>query len=78
MTTRSTAPLLTDGTITLRAPEPADLDRLYVWENDTTLWSVGRAIAPYSRQQLADYIAGYDADIHSAGQLRLMIQGPGG
>lgn len=68
-----TAPLLSDDLITLRALEPADAEALYLWENDTRLWNVGCANAPFSLRQLEDYIAGYDADIYSARQLRLVI-----
>lgn len=66
-------PLLTDRLITLRALEPSDLDILYKWENDTSLWEVGASIAPYSRKQLWDYIENYDGDIFNAHQLRMMI-----
>lgn len=65
--------LLSNNNILLRALEPADLDILYKWENDTSLWSVGTTIAPFSRKQLWDYIENYDNDIYSARQLRLMI-----
>ncbi len=64
---------LSDDIITLRAPEPADTDRLYLWENDPELWPYGSATAPMSRQMIADYIRNYDADIFSARQLRFMI-----
>lgn len=64
---------LTDGKITLRALEPTDIDVMYRWENDAELWRYGSAVAPYSRKQIWDYIAGYDADIFAARQLRLMI-----
>lgn len=66
--------MLTDGTITLRALEPIDVDTLYRWENDPQLWSVGVTLAPYSRKQLWDYVDNYDGDIFSAKQLRLMIE----
>ena len=59
--------------IYLRALEPQDLDALYLWENDTRLWSVGTTIAPFSRKQLYDYIVGYDNNIYMARQLRLMV-----
>lgn len=65
--------MLTDGTITLRALEPIDVDTLYHWENNPELWSVGVSLAPYSRKQLWDYVNNYDGDIFSAKQLRLMI-----
>lgn len=59
--------------IVLRAPEPSDLDALYLWENDPTIARYGSAMAPYSRALLWAYINSYDADPYSAGQLRLMI-----
>ena len=65
--------MLTDGTISLRALEPIDVDTLYRWENDPALWSVGVSLAPYSRKQLWDYVNNYDADIYAARQLRLMV-----
>ncbi len=67
-------PLLTSQRITLRALEPIDVDILYTWENDSSLWCTGVTIAPYSRKQLWDYVNNYDADIFSAKQLRLMIE----
>lgn len=65
--------LLQNEKITLRALEPTDLDVLYRWENDTSLWEIGSSITPYSRKQLWDYIENYDGDIYNARQLRLMI-----
>lgn len=65
--------MLSDGIISLRALEPIDVDTLYQWENDPSLWSVGVTLAPYSRKQLWDYVNNYDSDIYSAKQLRLMI-----
>ncbi len=59
--------------ITLRAVEPGDLDDLYRWENDTTLWCYGSTMAPLSRHLLAQYIKNYTADIARDNQLRLMI-----
>lgn len=65
---------LTDDKITLRALEPTDIDAMYSWENDAELWRYGSTVAPFSRKQIWEYIAGYDADIYSARQLRLMIE----
>lgn len=64
---------LIDDKITLRALEPTDIDIMYRWENDAELWRYGSTVAPFSRKQIWEYIAGYDADIYSARQLRLMI-----
>ena len=66
-------PLLEDDTIALRALEPADVEVLYAWENDTRLWRVGRTTTPYSREMLRAYVEGYEADIYTAQQLRLMV-----
>jgi|MucameStandDraft_1065616.scaffolds.fasta_scaffold00409_1 diamine N-acetyltransferase len=59
--------------VRLRALEPEDLDILYRYENDSSLWEVGTTIAPFSRKQLYDYIAGYSNDIYAERQLRLMV-----
>lgn len=64
---------LNNDILKLRALEPTDLDLLFKWENDSSIWEVGNTIAPYSRKQIWDYIENYDADIFSARQLRLMI-----
>lgn len=60
--------------IRLRAVEPNDLELLYEWENDVTLWSVGNTRQPYSRFALKEYIAQCDKNIYESGQLRLMIE----
>lgn len=66
--------MLSDDKIRLRALEPTDLDVLFAWENDASLWAVGSTIAPFSRKQLWDYIENYDNDIFSARQLRFMVE----
>lgn len=65
--------MITDTTISLRAPEPSDVDALYLWENDRTLWPDGRTRAPLSRHQLWQYIDSYSADPLAEGQARFMI-----
>lgn len=65
--------LLKGEKVSLRAPEPEDLDRLYLWENDTTLWPHGSTRAPMTRHQLWQYIDSYDGDIFSSRQLRFII-----
>lgn len=64
---------LKDEILTLRAPEQSDLEKLFIWENDSSQWHVGNAIAPYSHKQLWDYIEDYDADIFRSRQLRFII-----
>lgn len=60
--------------ITLRAPEPGDVDAMYLLENDPQLWNDGVTFAPLSRKQLWDYVDTYDGNIFATGQLRLVIE----
>lgn len=60
--------------IKLRAPEPSDLDSLYIWENDTRVWQAGMTLAPFSRNVLAKYLETAHLDIFETHQLRLIIQ----
>ncbi len=59
--------------IRLRALEPEDLEVLYRWENDSSLWIAGNTRTPYSKFQLREYIAQAKNDIYSDGALRLMM-----
>ena len=65
--------LLESENIQLRALEPEDLELLYRWENDSTIWLAGNTRAPYSRFQLKQYIANSSFDIYETKQMRLMI-----
>lgn len=62
------------GEVRLRALEPEDVDRLYIWENDRDMWPFGGTRAPLSRHQLWEYATDYDANPFAAGQLRLIIE----
>lgn len=59
--------------IRLRAVEPLDLDNLYLWENDIEVWKVSQTISPFSKFTLKEYCSVANVDLHSAKQLRLMI-----
>lgn len=59
--------------IKLRAPEPGDLDTLYLWENDPQLWPFGDSAAPLSRHMLQQYLDSYTGQLGHDGQLRLII-----
>ena len=59
--------------IQLRALEPSDLDQLYRWENDSSIWSVSGTLAPFSKFVLEQYLASSHQDIYSNKQLRLII-----
>ncbi len=66
--------LLKNEAVVLRAIEPTDLDDIFRWENDSSIWEVGSNIAPFSKFQIAEYIRTYTADIYTMRQLRLMIE----
>ena len=66
--------ILESQKLRLRALEPEDLDILYKWENDTTLWRHGNSLTPYSKFTLRQYINdSREQDIYQSKQLRLMI-----
>ena len=66
--------MLENKTISLRAPEPGDLDLLYLWENDTSIWRISGTLAPFSRSVLKMYLDHAGKDIYEVKQLRLIIQ----
>jgi len=59
--------------ITLRAIEPEDLELLYEWENNVSLWGQSNTLVPYSRFTLKRYIANSHKNLYETGQIRLMI-----
>jgi diamine N-acetyltransferase len=59
--------------INLRAPEPEDIELLYLWENDSSHWLISNTIVPFSRFTLKRYIEDSHKSIFETGQLRLMI-----
>src|SRR4051812_12859125 len=59
--------------IQLRALEPTDLNCLYEWENDLSIWSVSGTIAPFSKYTLEEYLKTAHQDVYTTKQLRLMI-----
>ena len=65
--------LLQNENLSLRSPEPEDLEVLYKWENDTDVWKYGSAISPYSKFVLRQYIEDAQTDIFQSKQLRFMI-----
>ncbi|MBP7507361.1 MAG: GNAT family N-acetyltransferase [Prolixibacteraceae bacterium] len=65
---------LSDGNIKLRALEPEDLELLYKWENDISVWKVSNNKTPLSKFILAGYIKSSDKDIWESKELRLMIE----
>lgn len=55
----------------LRALEPEDLELLYRWENDRSLWLEGSIVQPWSRELLRQYVTSVQ-DIFTHKQLRLV------
>ena len=47
--------VLENNMVKLRAPEPDDVDLLYVWENNMEIWKVSNTITPFSRHLLKKY-----------------------
>jgi len=66
--------ILENSTITLRALEPEDLEVLFRWENDPSIWHLSGTVAPYSRFLLKQYLENAQKDIYELKQLRLMIE----
>lgn len=65
---------LKDNIISLRTPEPEDLELMYAMENDTTLWSIGCAVLPYSRYTLRQYLEQSKQDLFAEHQARFIIE----
>lgn len=61
----------------LRAVEPADVDAMYLWENDIDIWRVSNTVAPYSRYALEQLVETMRYDIYASRQLRLIIETSG-
>lgn len=59
--------------ISLRAPEPSDLDFLYRLECQPNVWRISWGAGPVSRQMLWDYLQHYSADIYRDKQMRWVI-----
>jgi diamine N-acetyltransferase len=65
--------MLNGKNLYLRALEPEDIELLYKWENDTTIWNLSNTLVPFSKKVLKDYIDQAQQDIYATKQLRLMI-----
>lgn len=64
--------ILQEKEIILRAVEPADLDFIFLAENDSSSWKASSTVAPMSRYMIQQYIDTYRADIYQDRQLRLI------
>jgi diamine N-acetyltransferase len=64
---------LRSDNIYLRALEPADLEMLYKWENNPSIWKVSNTLAPFSKFVLEQYLVNAHEDIFTTRQIRLMV-----
>lgn len=61
-------------TVRLRTVEPGDTDLLLRWENDPDIWRVSETTAPYTREQIEQFIENQQHDITETRQLRLIVE----
>jgi diamine N-acetyltransferase len=50
-----------------------DVEVLYKWENDRTIWHLSNTITPLSRFTLEQYVLSAGQDIYSSRQMRMMV-----
>ena len=60
--------------ICLRALEPADVNVLFEWENDKSLWPVSGTQIPFSKFVLDEFVSLAHNDFYTSKQLRLMVE----
>jgi len=65
--------MLENDKILLRAPELNDLDVLFRWENDQSIWHLSQTLTPFSRFDLEQFILNNNRDIYIEKQFRFMI-----
>ncbi|MBI9054522.1 MAG: GNAT family N-acetyltransferase [Bacteroidales bacterium] len=66
--------MLKGKNIQLRAIEPNDLDLIYKWENNSTIWHLSNTLTPFSKDIIKQFIDNSHLDIFQAKQVRLMIE----
>ena len=66
--------ILKGNKVQLRAIEPGDLDIIYKWENDSSVWQLSNTITPFSKYVIKQFIDNSHLDIFQSKQLRLMIE----
>lgn len=59
--------------VQLRPLEPNDIDTIYSWENDSSIWQISNTITPFSKHIIKQFIDNSQYDIFTTKQLRLMI-----
>jgi len=69
--------VLKSENICLRALEPEDIDILYQWENDTSVWGVSHTLLPFSRHVLRQFIEEQAKEIYQTLQARFVMEAVG-
>jgi diamine N-acetyltransferase len=59
--------------VSLRALEPEDVEVLYRWENDRSIWHLSNTLTPMSRFHLEQFVLSAAQDIYITRQMRMMI-----
>jgi diamine N-acetyltransferase len=59
--------------VSLRALEPDDVEILYNWENDQSIWHLSNTVTPLSRFTLEQYVLSAGQDIFATRQMRMMV-----
>lgn len=65
--------ILKGNKVHLRPVEPEDLEIIYQWENDSSVWPLSNTITPFSKFIIKQFIENSHQDIYTSKQLRLMI-----
>lgn len=66
--------MLENERLVLRAPELQDLEQMYQWENDQSIWYLSQTLLPFSRFDLEQFILQGNHDIYAEKQYRFMIE----
>ena len=66
--------MMQSNLIRLRAVEPSDIEWIYRWENDPTIWAVSGTLVPFSRHTLSRLLDEQQFDLLQTRQQRLMIE----
>src|SRR5512145_603488 len=59
--------------VSLRAMEPEDVEILYRWENDRSIWHLSNTLTPMSHFHLEQFVLSAAQDIYVTRQMRMMI-----
>lgn len=65
--------IIQGDSIRLRQASDRDVDAIYNWENDVEHWFVSDTVAPYSREEILQFVQSAN-DIFLDGQMRLIIE----